>query len=249
MEERKIAIVIPSYQNSKWYERNLSSVLSQEYNNYRVIYTDDCSSDKTGEIVEQFKEKNNFDNLEVIKNKSRVGAMENLYNMIHSCDDDEIIITLDGDDWLSHEKVLSKINQVYSDGNTWMSYGQYKDHPHGGRGCSTQIPAHITQRNAFRKHRWCSSHLRTFYTWLFKRIKKEDLMQGGKFYTMTWDLAFMFPMLEMSGPKAKFIPDILYIYNVENPINDSKVNLKMQQQLEMVIRNKQQYGRLNDSDI
>ena len=95
MEERKIVVIIPSYKNSKWYERNLSSVLSQEYNNYRVIYTDDCSPDKTGELVEDFRDKNDFDNMEVIINKARVGAMENLYNMIHSCDDDEIVIGSD----------------------------------------------------------------------------------------------------------------------------------------------------------
>ena len=154
MEERKIVVIIPSYKNSKWYERNLSSVLSQEYNNYRVIYTDDCSPDKTGELVEDFRDKNDFDNMEVIINKARVGAMENLYNMIHSCDDDEIVITLDGEDWFSHGKVLARVNQAYSDNNTWMTYGQYKDHPHGGHGCSVQIPAHITQRNAFRKYRW-----------------------------------------------------------------------------------------------
>jgi len=33
----------------------------------------------------------------------------------------------------------------------------------------------------------------------WKKIAKEDLMYEGKFFEMAWDLAFMFPMLEMAG--------------------------------------------------
>ena len=33
-------------------------------------------------------------------------------------------------------------------------------------------------------------------------------------------------MLEMAGFHARFIPDILYVYNNETPLNDYKVRLK-----------------------
>src|SRR5690242_10745172 len=35
---KKIAVTIPSYNNRRWYRRNLSSVLAQNYCNFRVIY-------------------------------------------------------------------------------------------------------------------------------------------------------------------------------------------------------------------
>jgi hypothetical protein len=76
-------------------------------------------------------------------------------------------------------------------------------------------------------------------------IKKEDLISPcGTFYLMAWDQAMMFPMLEMSGHRAKFVSDILYIYNAANPINDSKVNRQLQQHLETVIRSQKRYERL-----
>jgi glycosyltransferase involved in cell wall biosynthesis len=249
MSKTKFALVIPSYKNAKWYQKNLASVLSQDYGEYRIIYTDDCSPDDTGKLVGEYLAKTKqLDRVELHLNPERIGALENLYNMIHSCDDEEVIVTIDGDDWLPHPHVLTKLDEVYSDPNVWMTYGQYRSHPDQRIGCSRQIPDNIIQTAGYRKYRWCSSHLRTFYTWLFKKIAKADLLdRGGKFYPMAWDLAFMMPMLEMSGVHHRFIKDVLYIYNYENPINDAKVNLQLQQGLEMEIRGKKPYDRLQSA--
>lgn len=245
-EDIKFVIVIPSYKNEKWTEKNLISVFSQEQKNYRTIFVDDCSPDKTFDIAQKVTaDHKQEDNITLIRNPSRKGALENLYNSIHSCDDNEIIITLDGDDWLSNNKVITKLTEVYSDPNVWMTYGQYQSYPDNGKGCSQQIPDHIIKHNLFRQFRWCSSHLRTFYTWLFKKIEKEDFLdRSGKFYPSAWDLSIMLPQLEMAGFHAKFIPDILYIYNVDNPINDFKVDLNLQQSLEREIRHKKKYDRI-----
>jgi glycosyltransferase involved in cell wall biosynthesis len=243
---KRIAVVIPSYNNRQWYKRNLFSLCTQDYDNYRAIYVDDCSSDKTGELVEKFIADNNLGNrIHLIRNRVRVGAMQNLYNVIHSCDDHEIIVVLDGDDWFAHNTVLKKINEVYSDPNCWMTYGQYISWPDNMPGYSKEIPSHIIETNNFRGYEWCASHLRSFYSWLFKMIKKDDLIGPcGTFYSMAWDQAMMFPMLEMSGYRAKFISDVLYIYNAANPINDSKVNRQLQYNLETIIRSRKRYDRL-----
>jgi glycosyltransferase involved in cell wall biosynthesis len=243
---QKIAVVIPSYNNRQWYKQNLCSLCTQDYDNFRAIYIDDCSSDRTGELVEEFIAENNLGKrIHLIRNRVRVGALQNLYNAIHSCHDHEIIVILDGDDWFAHNLVLKKINEVYADPNCWMTYGQYISWPDNMHGYSKQIPFHITEANNFREYEWCASHLRSFYVWLFKMIKKDDLMSpNGTFYLMAWDQAMMFPMLEMSGHRAKFISDVLYIYNAANPINDSKVNRQLQQNLEVLIRTQKKYDRL-----
>lgn len=246
LENLKFAIVIPSYNNTQWTEKTLSSVFSQNKDNYRAIFIDDCSSDDTFDKANRLVgASGKSDKVTLIRNEKRMGALYNLYTAIHSCDDNEIIVTLDGDDWFAHDKVIEKLDSVYSNSNVWMSYGQYQSYPDNGAGCSRQIPTHITAHNAFRQYGWCSSHLRTFYAWLFKKIKKEDLLdKSGNFYPMAWDLSFMFGLLEMSGQHAVFIPDILYIYNVANPINDYKVNLQLQQALEREIRAKAKYDRV-----
>lgn len=240
--DKSFVIVIPSYNNEKYCKNNILSALNQNYNNYRIIFTDDCSKDNTFGIVEQ--EVNNHENKNkctLIKNNIRVGALENLYNMIHSCYDHEIILTLDGDDWLNGPEVLNKLNEYYSNEDIWMTYGQYTNHPISGTGIAAEYPKHVIDSNSFRSYTWGASHLRTFYSWLFKKINKEDLMHDGKFLQMTWDFAIMFPMLEMSGHKSKYLKDILYVYNLENPINDHKVNQKLQQKLDKQLRSAKKY--------
>lgn len=241
--DRKFVIVIPSYNNAQWAVKNIESVINQSYNNYRVIFTDDCSTDGTFDLVaNHVLGSHKKDKITLIRNTTRLGALANLYNMIHSCDDDEIVLTLDGDDWLPDDQVLNKLFAHYSDENIWMTYGQYQNYPDGGRGVAEQYPPHVIQTNSFRTHQWGASHLRTFYSWLFKKINKDDLYYNGKFLEMTWDLGMMFPMLEMSGTHSKFLSETLYVYNMTNPINDHKVNRSLQQQLDHIIRKRPKYS-------
>jgi len=242
---QNVTIVIPGFNNKKWYKRNLDSVLAQKYKSFKAIYTDDCSTDGTSGLVSSYLKNNDGSNrITFIQNTARVGALENLYNMIHSCDDNDIVITLDADDWFPHDRVLDRVVKEYSQHDTWLTYGQYKEHPHGTMGCSSQIPQNIIDKSIYRKSGWYSSHLRTFKVWLFKQIKKEDLMHNGKFFASAWDLAMMFPMLEMSGPRARFIPEVLYIYNIDNPLNDHKVDAKKQQAFARIVRGRAKYSLL-----
>jgi glycosyltransferase involved in cell wall biosynthesis len=96
---KPMVILIPSYNNRQWYEQNLASVCAQTYDNFRAIYIDDGSSDQTGPFVEQFLADHAVGHrIQLIRNPVRVGALENLYRCIHACDDQEIVILLDGDD-------------------------------------------------------------------------------------------------------------------------------------------------------
>lgn len=237
---------MPSYKNKDWYQKNLTSVLSQSYSNWRAVYTDDNSPDNTGSLVEKFlKQKDIKNKFTLIKNTKRVGAMENIYNMSHSCNDSEILIHLDGDDWLPHSNVLDRLNEEYNKPNVWMTYGQYQSYPDNRIGCAKKIPDHILSSGSVRDYDWCASHMRTYYAWLFKLVKKEDFMVNGKFIEMTSDLGTMFPMLEMSRENASFIPDIMYIYNYSNPINDAKTNGQLQMSLEKIIREKSKYKKVS----
>jgi glycosyltransferase involved in cell wall biosynthesis len=118
---KPMAVVISSYNNRHWYRQNLGSVCAQEYDNVRALYVDDGSSDQTGVLVEQFLADHAVGHrIRLIRNPVRVGALENLYRMIHTCDDQEIVILLDGDDCLAHGRVLQTLNVVYSDPHCWI---------------------------------------------------------------------------------------------------------------------------------
>jgi glycosyltransferase involved in cell wall biosynthesis len=244
-EQKKFVVIIPSYNNELYYEKNLSSVFSQKYDNYRVIYVDDCSKDQTYEKVKKYIEDNHQQQrVTLIRNTKNAGALKNLYESIHSCHDDEIIVTLDGDDWLASPQVLNILNQYYANPNIWMTFGDFIEYPSGMKSSYCDFKVGELKNKTFRQVAWRTSHLRTFYAALFKRIPLKDFLYEGKLYKMTWDMAFMYPMIEMAHNHFAFIPNILYIYNRENVLNDDKVNLAMQLHLEKVIRSLSPYKKI-----
>jgi len=56
--KNKFKIVIPSYNNEKWVETNIESILEQEYDNFEVFYIDDCSTDNTLQKVKTLTKNN-----------------------------------------------------------------------------------------------------------------------------------------------------------------------------------------------
>jgi glycosyltransferase involved in cell wall biosynthesis len=221
--QKPFVVITPSFNNSKWCEKNLASVFEQTYDNYRLIYIDDCSTDGTADKVQEIIGRwGKGDKVQLIRNETNKGAMENLYHAIHSCSDQEIVVCLDGDDWLAHDKVLERLNEFYANPDVWLAYGGYREYPSYNKGVySKQLPARVINKNKFREHPWSTSHIRTFYAGLFKQIKLQDLFKDGKCVETAYDIAMMMPMLEMAGKKIFYIKkDIFYIYNHANPLND-----------------------------
>jgi len=240
--EKPMVVVIPSYNNKQWYQQNLNSVFKQQYNNYRVIYIDDCSEDGTGDLAEQYIAAcGQTDRVTLIKNKTRRRALANHYHAVHMCDDHEIIVQLDGDDWFKHNRVLQWVNRAYANEQVWLTYGQYEEFPSQKIGrCKPLLPASIAY-NCYRECSWVTSALRTFYAGLFKQIALKDFMYNSDFFTVACDLAFMFPMLEMAGTHAHFIDEVLYVYNRTTGANDDKVAFIEQVHADNVIRARKKY--------
>lgn len=238
VEQKPFVIVIPSYNNAFWCERNLRSVFEQKYDNYRVIYIDDCSTDGTADKAQEFVERSGQAyRVTFLRNLSNRGAMANYYHGIRLCADNEIVIALDGDDWLAHEGVLTRLNEIYADPDVWMTYGSSVEYPsYRKSGWARLLPDRVIKNNSFREYKWSTSHLKSFYAGLFRGIRLQDLLIDGKFYDTASDLAYMFPLLEMAGKHSRFVKDVLYVYNRSSPLNDDKLRWDRQQQLEKHIR-------------
>ncbi len=242
LPERPIVVVIPSYNNKDLYKINLDSVALQNYRNFRVIYIDDCSTDGTGDLVWEYIRENQLEErFTLLQNKQNQGGLANYYMAAWMCEPSDIIVNLDGDDWLAHEEVLQTLNEVYSDPDVWMTYGQYVSYPEGYEGHCEALPDEVIQANGYRQYPWVTSHLRSYYAGLFQKIKVEDLLYGGQFYPVAWDLAMMLPMLEMSGWHSRFIPHVLYVYNEDSPLNDFLLRREFQLHCACVILGKQCY--------
>lgn len=249
IHEKPIVVLTTSYNNIKWLKKNIESILNQKYSNFRVIYVDDFSMDGTADAVEELIANSDIKiPFSLIRNSKRIGSLANIYSAVHSCSDEEIVVSVDGDDWLPHEFVLQTVNSYYANSNIWLTHGTLIEYPNNAVAWSIPVHPIIVRKNLFRTAR-CPSHLRTFYAWLFKKVRKEDLLFQNEFFSMAWDQAIMFPMIEMAGERHAFIPTITYVYNVSNPINDNKTNPNLQRVLEEYIRAMPPYQRLDTNPL
>ena len=222
MNDNHISIVISTRNASDFIEKSLDSAISQDYQNYSIIFLDAQSTDDTFQKAKKYEDK--FEDIKILRNDKRKYQGENIRIGTEMSRPNSIIVTLDGDDWLPHEKVLSRVNKEYVDHDCWMTYGLYEEYPY--RNISKhyfEFPDYIKKVNGFRKYKWLATHLRTFRRELFLKIKKEDLInpETNDFFENACDASFQFPMLEMCGmTKSRFIPDVLYVYNKENEESD-----------------------------
>lgn len=248
-EHKPFVFVIPSYNNRQWVEKNLRSIFEQRYDNFRILYIDDASTDGTLEQVVAFtKEQGQEHRLQVWHNESNRGAVENIYRAVHSCEEREIVILCDGDDWLAHDKVLQKLNEKYANPSVWATYGSYIEYPsytHTLGNFSQPLPANVLKNHSIReftKKHWCLSHMRTFYAGLFKKIQLKDLLKEGKYFDATYDVAIMLPIVEMAQDHVHYMKEIFYIYNRASLINDDKVRPNEQQEVKNYIVSLPQYA-------
>jgi len=241
-------VIIPSYNAEKWLPRCIETVKKQDYNNYRVVIIDDCSTDNSNSVIR--KEIENDDKFSLVVTDKNGGALNSAAIGIEYAnpEDEEVIVILDGDDWFSRKDVLSILDKVYSNNDCLMTYGSYVEYPSKIRGkFSRQLPDHIIKNKTFRSIPWMTSHIRTFKYKLWKSVRREDILDSnGQIYRMAGDMPVMFPMLEMAEERSFFIKDLLYIYNRTNPLNEDKVNHELQLSIEGEVRKKPIYPRLED---
>lgn len=217
-------IMINSYNNAPFCERNILSALDQDYptDHFRIIFTNDCSTDQTWELTSAVVAAHPKGGIvTMINNSEHKYALRNFYDATHQyCRPDQIIVTLDGDDFLKDQQVLRYLNQVYADPQVWLTYGSYEffpARPDLTPGARPYTPKTI-RAGTFRKAGFRATHLRTYYAGLFHKIRLADFKdRTGAWYLICPDLAIMYPLLEMAGSHSKFIEQVLYIYNVSNP--------------------------------
>lgn len=54
-EKDRVSVIIPIYNAEKYVEKTLASVFAQSYRNIEIVLVDDCSKDKSAEIIAQLK--------------------------------------------------------------------------------------------------------------------------------------------------------------------------------------------------
>lgn len=251
LDENPIKIIVPFYNASAFIEKSMMSALTQKYNNFKVIFIDDASTDDSWDKLPHDNEK-----AICIRNEINVTALPNIHKVIMEyCEPNDIITLLDGDDWLPNNKVLQYIDEFYRQNDCWIMYGQASwTQPNAATNSCKGIARPYINEDEFkimRKLPFYVSHIRTFKAGVYKAIEKQDPTfscmkdSNGEFYRCTYDVAIMYPIMEIAGfQKTKYNDKSLYVYNRDNPISDDKVRQQMQWDIHQEILRKSKFKQI-----
>jgi len=198
----------------------IDSIKSQKHNNFKSFIIDDMSTDNTKNIIRSKIE--NDDRFTFIENTEKKYKLRNFDEIIRDnnlINDEDIIVELDGDDWFINENSLSILSEYYlRDPKLWLTNGSFI-YSSGYIGFSSKVNYKTIRQDAF-----TFSHLRSWKSHLWRKIKQESFMDTDReYFKIAADVAYSLPMVEIAGEfHYTFIPEILCVYNEVNPINDHK---------------------------
>ncbi len=198
-----LRVVVPFHNPGHYLDNCIESLLSQDYDNFAMVFVDDASTDESAGRVPVDDPR-----VTLRRNERRVGeALCAHLAILECCDADDIVAYLYGRDWLSCRDALSYVNRFYNEHDCSVMYGQFQ-FASGAYGCSKPFP----EREAFDRLPgwWPISHLCTFRAGLYQRAS-EDGGPGGTSTSSprTWpssplDPALLQPVLELAGFERVF---------------------------------------------
>lgn len=105
-----ISIIIPIYNAEKYINQCIQSILNQTFQNFEIICIDDCSTDKSLEIVQSFSDQR----IKIIKNKSnlRSGYCRNIGIKYAR---GQYILFVDADDFCNIELLDKTVHAIKND--------------------------------------------------------------------------------------------------------------------------------------
>lgn len=230
-------IITKAYNCADYIERCILTVKTQIITDWKMTIVIDPSDDWTFSRCAKYAEK---DRIEIHCMDKRMYGTHNIAYGINNCGakDEDIIVCVDGDDYLCENDALFIVKKKYDQTNCLLTYGSFMRFSTGER-----CPAFKSYDPSLpvRKQNWNGSHLKTFKYKLWKKLPKDCLLDStGNYIKYCDDMAFMFSMIELAGwDKVQQIKELLYMYNDCNPENAFSTNKKECKEIEQKLRNLQ----------
>lgn len=105
----KVSVCVITYNHERYIAQALDGILNQQVSfDYEVVVADDCSTDRTGDILRGYAERH--PRLRIIRRPSNVGMMRNFVAALADCHG-EYVALCEGDDyWSSPEKLQRQVD-------------------------------------------------------------------------------------------------------------------------------------------
>ncbi len=104
----KISFIVTCYNKALYLKECLLSIKEQSYVNKEIVVVDDCSTDESVSVIENFKAENPDIDVKIVRNKQNVGQLTSFLNGVKVADGEFVTLT-DGDDVLFSEFAAAHI--------------------------------------------------------------------------------------------------------------------------------------------
>ena len=141
-----VSIVMPSYNTERFIKETIESVLAQSYSAWELIIVDDCSTDDTDDVVNQYLAD---ERIRYIKNDTNSGAAVSRNRALREAKG-KWIAFLDSDDLWEPDKLQKQISFMEENGH-YFSYTNYIEIDEESRpnGKSVTGPKRITKHGIY----------------------------------------------------------------------------------------------------
>lgn len=109
-----VSVIVINFNNAKYIDKCIRSILSQSYKKLEIIFVDDNSSDNSLSIVRKYKNK-----IKIVKKLKKIGKgsfdqMLGFYEG-YKKSNGEILFFLDSDDYFHKDKILNVLKEFQND--------------------------------------------------------------------------------------------------------------------------------------
>ncbi|WP_345955715.1 glycosyltransferase family A protein [Mucilaginibacter sp. PAMB04168] len=122
MQTPAVTVIIPNYNHHKFLRERIESVLNQSYTNFEVMIMDDCSTDASRQLIEEYRTHPKV--TQIVYNQQNSGSTFKQWNkgvdMAHS----ELIWIAESDDVAHPDLLQTLVPPMLNNANLVLSYCQ-----------------------------------------------------------------------------------------------------------------------------
>jgi glycosyltransferase involved in cell wall biosynthesis len=105
-----VSIVMTSYNRANWIGQAIESALAQDYPNFELVVSDNCSTDGSEEVIKHYT---HDQRVRYSKNEKNIGMMPNFQKVFFELAKGDYITHLSNDDYLSNPRFISKAVSLF----------------------------------------------------------------------------------------------------------------------------------------
>ena len=105
---QKVDILLATYNGEKYIKEQVESILNQTYENIQIIISDDCSTDKTRQVLKEYE---NNEKIKIFYQEKNLGYVKNFEFLLKQVESNLYMLS-DQDDVWKKEKVEKSVEKI-----------------------------------------------------------------------------------------------------------------------------------------